>query len=121
MTGRRVMLMAAGTGGHVFPALAVATMLRQQGIDVMWLGTGKGIEARVVSQAEIPLQVIDIAGVRGKGVSTLLLAPLRILRSTLPDHFAVSTRLGPEADAARRPERKSRNPTRRLSRSSRHL
>ena len=82
MTGRRVMLMAAGTGGHVFPALAVATMLRQQGIDVMWLGTGKGIEARVVPQAEIPLQVIDIAGVRGKGVSTLLLAPLRILRST---------------------------------------
>jgi len=70
--------MAGGTGGHVFPALAVAEKLRSDGVDIVWLGTSRGIEARVVPGANIPLATIPIAGLRGKGVLGWILAPIRI-------------------------------------------
>jgi len=76
-----VMIMAAGTGGHVFPALAVAEALREQGYDVHWLGTGKGLEAKVVPAANFPLHCIDIAGLRGKGALGWFAAPWRITRA----------------------------------------
>lgn len=75
------MIMAAGTGGHVFPALAVAEALREQGYDVHWLGTGKGLEAKVVPAANFPLHCIDIAGLRGKGALGWFAAPWRITRA----------------------------------------
>lgn len=76
---RRVLIMAGGTGGHVFPALATAEALRAQGIEVAWLGTAAGIEAEVVPRAGIPLHCIQVQGVRGKGRLRQLLAPLGLL------------------------------------------
>ncbi len=75
---RPVMIMAGGTGGHVYPVLAVADELRARGIPVVWMGTRKGIEARLVPAAGIEIDWLGMSGLRGKGVTTLLLAPVKI-------------------------------------------
>ncbi len=69
-----VLMMAGGTGGHVFPALAVATELRARGHRVAWVGTRRGLEHRVVPAAGIDLHCLAVRGVRGKGVLDRLLA-----------------------------------------------
>ena len=74
-----VMIMAGGTGGHVYPALAVADELKQRGVSVIWLGTKKGIEARLVPEAGIEVDWLGMSGLRGKGIVTLILAPIKIL------------------------------------------
>lgn len=79
----RILIMAGGTGGHVFPALAVANKLRAQGVEIAWLGTQRGLEARVVPAANIPLHIIPISGLRGNGALGWLLAPFRIAYATL--------------------------------------
>lgn len=76
-----VLVMAGGTGGHVFPALAVAECLRARGMSVHWLGTRRGIESRVVPAAGFPIHFIEISGLRGKRMGDLLMAPLRVLRA----------------------------------------
>ncbi len=76
---RPVMIMAGGTGGHVYPALAVADELRARGIPVVWMGTRKGIEARLVPAAGIEIDWLGMSGLRGKGFATLLLAPVKIM------------------------------------------
>ncbi len=81
MPKQPTLLMAGGTGGHVFPALAIAEALRKQGTPVYWLGTQKGLEARVVPNANIEIYYISIVGLRGKGIFSLLLAPFKILRA----------------------------------------
>jgi len=80
---KHVMMMAAGTGGHVFPALAVAKELQQQGIQVSWLATPAGMENRLLKNHDIPIYQIDIQGVRGNGAVRKLLAPFKILKATL--------------------------------------
>ncbi|HVY53531.1 MAG TPA: glycosyltransferase, partial [Gammaproteobacteria bacterium] len=78
-TLKRVLIMAGGTGGHVFPGLALAKYLQEQNVEVHWLGTRQGLEARLVSQSNIPLHFITINGLRGKGIFTLLKAPFKII------------------------------------------
>jgi UDP-N-acetylglucosamine--N-acetylmuramyl-(pentapeptide) pyrophosphoryl-undecaprenol N-acetylglucosamine transferase len=70
--------MAGGTGGHVFPALAVAERLRAEGVEVFWIGTHRGMEARLVPQHGFDMEWIGIEGLRGKGIATLALAPVRL-------------------------------------------
>jgi UDP-N-acetylglucosamine--N-acetylmuramyl-(pentapeptide) pyrophosphoryl-undecaprenol N-acetylglucosamine transferase len=77
------MIMAAGTGGHIFPGLAVAHSLDASGARVSWLGTPEGLENRVVPPAGIELDRIRIAGLRGRGLLGWLAAPLRIARAML--------------------------------------
>jgi len=77
----RVMIMAGGTGGHVFPALAVAERLRAANTAVSWLGTQRGIESELVPAAGITLHCLDIEGIRGRGLSALIKAPLLLWRS----------------------------------------
>ncbi len=77
----RILIMAGGTGGHVFPALAVAQELKSRGMDVVWLGTRRGIESRVIPEAGLPIEYISISGLRGNGMAGWLLAPLRLSRA----------------------------------------
>ncbi len=79
MIKKRILIMAGGTGGHVFPALAVADHLRKQGWDIHWLGTKVGLEATIVPKANIPVHYIDIKGLRKNGLVGWCLAPLRLL------------------------------------------
>ena len=90
----RLLVVAAGTGGHVYPALAVADRLRSMGVDVSWLGTAVGIESRLVPAAGFPLHVAKVAGLRGKGLARWLAAPLLLLRSGLRS-MAVLVRVRP--------------------------
>lgn len=78
---KTVLVMAGGTGGHVFPALATAEHLLKQGHKVHWLGTEKGLESKVVPEANIPFYNVSIKGVRGKGFLSRLMAPFRVLYS----------------------------------------
>ena len=82
MTGQqplRIVVMAGGTGGHVFPALAVADELRARGVEVSWLGTRLGLEADVVPRAGFPIDYVQVTGLRGKGVLSLLAAPFKVM------------------------------------------
>src|SRR3569833_1765897 len=76
-----VLVMAGGTGGHVFPALARARMLRERSVEVIWLGTQRGLEARIVPAAGIPIEWLSVGGLRGKCVMTLLAAPFRLIKA----------------------------------------
>ena len=78
---RSALIMAGGTGGHVYPALAVALALREEGWKVTWLGTRAGMEARIVPEHGFDMAWISFAGVRGKGMLRKLLLPVHLLRA----------------------------------------
>ena len=80
-TPKTALIMAGGTGGHIFPGLAVAEELRARGWRVHWLGAPGSMEARIVPAQGFALETIDFSGVRGKGLVTLALLPLRLLRA----------------------------------------
>lgn len=79
--GHGVLIMAGGTGGHIFPGLAVADALRQRDIPVRWLGAEGGMETRTVPQAGIEMDVVAITGLRGKGLMRWIRMPLLLLKA----------------------------------------
>lgn len=82
MTAQRcALVMAGGTGGHIFPGLAVAEELRERGWRVHWLGAPGSMESRLVPPRGFAFEEVDFSGVRGKGPVTLFLLPLRLLRA----------------------------------------
>ncbi len=95
MRDKTFLIMAGGTGGHVYPALATAQALLANNDKVVWLGSQQGMEARIVQNAGIPFHGLAVTGLRGKGILSLLLAPFRliaavcvaigVIRATRPD------------------------------------
>ena len=81
MSQKVALIMAGGTGGHIFPGLAVAQELRARGWRVHWLGAPASMESRIVPTQGFALELIDFSGVRGKGLITLALLPMRLLRA----------------------------------------
>ena len=94
MNSKPIVIMAGGTGGHVYPALAVALMLRSKSKDIVWLGTHHGLEARVVSDVGIDIKKISVRGLRKKGLMALIFAPLRLIWALLQS-IAVMIRYQP--------------------------
>lgn len=92
---RRVLIMAGGTGGHVIPALSLAKALQDIGVEVEWLGSPRGIENRLVPEADIRLNRVAVSGLRGNGAAGWLLAPLRLLRA-LQQAIGVVRRVDPQ-------------------------
>ncbi len=78
---RTLMIMAGGTGGHVMPGLAVAAEMQRRAWNVVWLGNPAGMEAGLVSRAGLVMHPVQFSGLRGKGLVTALLLPMRLLRA----------------------------------------
>lgn len=90
-----ILIMAGGTGGHVFPALASAQLLQQAGYQVHWLGAERGLENKVVPEHGLPLHRLRISGWRGKGLLGWLLAPFRLVHA-LGQAAAIFARVQPD-------------------------
>jgi len=93
--GKRIIIMAGGTGGHVFPALAVAQWLIENGWQVSWLGTHKGLESKVVPEHGIEIDWLSVAGVRGKGVLSKLASGFKLI-AACGQAFAILRRRKPD-------------------------
>jgi len=78
MSSRTILVMAGGTGGHIYPALAVARALQASSSEIIWLGTHRGLESRVVPEAGIDMEWISIKGLRRKGALALIIAPIQL-------------------------------------------
>jgi UDP-N-acetylglucosamine--N-acetylmuramyl-(pentapeptide) pyrophosphoryl-undecaprenol N-acetylglucosamine transferase len=96
MSGEKcALVMAGGTGGHIFPGLAVAEALRERGWRVHWLGAPNSMESHLVPPRGFALETVDFGGVRGKGAATLVLLPLRLLKA-FAQSIAVVRRVRPD-------------------------
>ncbi|MGH8184824.1 MAG: undecaprenyldiphospho-muramoylpentapeptide beta-N-acetylglucosaminyltransferase [Rhodanobacteraceae bacterium] len=78
-----VLIMAGGTGGHIFPGLAVAAALRARDVPVLWLGAEGGMENRIVPEHHIDLRTLRVRGLRGKGIAQRLAAPWMLARALI--------------------------------------
>ena len=89
---KHAVIMAGGTGGHIYPALAVADELKNLGFTVSWLGTRRGLESQLVPKAGIDIDYIDVEGVRGKGKAALLRAPFILTKAVAQARTAIKQR-----------------------------
>lgn len=103
----KVLVAAGGTGGHVFPALAVCEELSQRNVSTIWVGTAAGLESRVVPEANIPMHLIDVVGWRGKSLFARIKAPflmmaacLSVMRLVRKENIAVILGMGGFVSAA---------------------
>nr|WP_040849213.1 undecaprenyldiphospho-muramoylpentapeptide beta-N-acetylglucosaminyltransferase [Thiofilum flexile] len=81
MAKRPLLITAGGTGGHVYPGLAVARELQAQGIPVIWMGTPQGLESKIIPPTGIEMALLDVSGLRGKGLKPILLAPFKLTKA----------------------------------------
>lgn len=86
---KTLMVMAGGTGGHVYPAMAVADFLKQQGWHIVWLCTQGGMENRLIENKDYQKAMITMQGVRGKGLKGWLMLPIKLLNAFSQAHFAI--------------------------------
>lgn len=88
----RLLVMAGGTGGHVYPALAVAERLRAEGVEVVWIGTQAGLEARAVPAAGFEIEWVNVKGLRGKGLARWFVLPIVLSRAMLQTWSVIGRR-----------------------------
>ena len=81
MTKPSILVMAGGTGGHIFPGLAVAQYLRICGWNVSWLGNQSGMEYRLVKSCDFPFEAVEFGGLRGKGLKAKIMLPINLVRA----------------------------------------
>ena len=92
MSGRPILVMAGGTGGHVYPALAVARALESHSQDIVWLGTHRGLESTVIPAAGIDIEWISVKGLRRKGLIALVVAPFQLAWALLQSLIVILRR-----------------------------
>ena len=80
---KRIVIFAAGTGGHVYPGLSIANMLLSENISVSWVGTKNGIENKIITDSKIKIHHIDFSGIRGKGVVSYIKLPVKLFIATI--------------------------------------
>lgn len=94
-SGPRILIMAAGTGGHVFPAMSIAARLQATGADVHWLATRSGLENELLRNSEFTMHRISVSGLRGSGIKRKLLAPIMLIKA-LSQSMTVIRQLRPD-------------------------
>ena len=85
----RVLIMAAGTGGHIFPAISIAKQLKAKSADVEWLGTSNGMENNLLADSDIPLHRVSVSGLRGAGAIRKIQAPVMLIIAFLQSLFII--------------------------------
>ena len=83
MNDKSILVAAAGTGGHIFPGIAVADALRKREFNVHWLGTPNGLEQKIVPKHNFPLHELNVEGIRGRGLRGLIIAPIKVVVSVI--------------------------------------